>query len=97
MTVTIPIPAKIHCCSCGFMKKYVTAHTMDRGARDSASYMCDDCFNRPEIFHIEKYLNRFGSLEKVAEHFWREQLGIKPGQSTFGSVIPDFVRRRLSL
>jgi hypothetical protein len=52
--------------------------------------VCDGCWNNPCLFFLPKWLERFGTKKAIAEHFWRQVVGVKPGQSTLLSCIPDF-------
>ncbi len=78
------------CASCGLPR---SDNLPEHVAGSDGWLVCDRCWQNPALFFMGRALEVFGSKEAIMEHFWRLHHGVKPGQATLFSCIPEFARR----
>ena len=66
----------------------LAARLLDGSGRE----VCDRYWHNPCLFFLPRQLEIHGTRRAVQEALWRSQLGIPPGQTTFGTAVPDFAR-----
>lgn len=85
------------CASCGLPISGPSHDTENIGADDRIRCVCDQCWHNPALWFLPRELEKHGTYPAVVEAAYHKHLGIPDGQMTFGTVVPDDVRRRLGI
>ncbi|MFA5222595.1 MAG: hypothetical protein WC391_09980 [Methanoregula sp.] len=80
------------CASCGLPRsETLPEHVADPDGR----LVCDRCWHDPALWFFGREMEIYGSPEGVTEAAYRKYHGVKPGQATLFSLIPDVVRKKI--